>query len=48
MVAVVFISVTLLERVYSRTQYTALGIVIAGFIVVGLMDVYNSDDEENW
>ena len=48
MVAVVFISVTLLDRFYSLTQYMALGIVISGFIIVGLMDIYNSDGEEEW
>ena len=26
----------------------ALAIVIAGFIIVGLSDMYNSDDEEEW
>ena len=46
MVAVVFISVSLLDRFYSRTQYLALCIVIVGFVIVGLMDVYNSDDND--
>ena len=45
MVAVVFISVTILDRTYSLVQYFALCVVISGFLVVGSMDIYNSDDK---
>ena len=44
MVAVVFISVTLLDKRYTDFQYLALCVVIAGFLIVGGMDIYNSED----
>ena len=36
----------MLDRFYSQVQYLALCIVVAGFLIVGAMDIYNSDDEE--
>ena len=44
MVFVVLLSVTLLNRRYSLFQYLSLAIVIAGFLVVTIIDVRKSDD----